>query len=147
LDISNIQVCQHKNYINKISRSSYHNYFEYFILVAVSRVDVDKDMKGAKNEDTESKCNYKRGYLGKRIFRKSDDGNKKFKTKCDEVNINMQNETKRGTAIYRFKVTKDIKNDTTSTVTVVEDDTKNKIKKENYVIDENSIVYYYVSDN
>src|SRR5207237_305058 len=42
---------------------------------------------------------------------------------------------------------KDIKNDITSTVTVVEDDTKNKIKKENYVIDENSIVYYYVSDN
>ncbi|PKC06819.1 hypothetical protein RhiirA5_481799 [Rhizophagus irregularis] len=83
LDISNVQ-----NYQDK-----------YFIFVAVSRIDVNEDMKG---KDTKS--DYKKNII-KRRFPNSD-----VRIALPGSYSNKSNENKKGTAIYRLKLNKDNNN-------------------------------------
>jgi hypothetical protein len=96
---------------------------EYFILVAISRVDIDEDMKGTK-EMNNIKLDYRREYLSSKTFKCSSspdcklNENNKFDEAYDTTvviqpepnsddNIPKQtNEIKKGVAIYRLELTK-----------------------------------------
>ncbi|PKY51632.1 hypothetical protein RhiirA4_546667 [Rhizophagus irregularis] len=83
LDISNVQ-----NYQDK-----------YFIFIAVSRIDVNEDMKG---KDTKS--DYKKNTIKRRY------PNPDFRIALSGSYNNKSNENKKGTAIYRLKLKKDNNN-------------------------------------
>jgi hypothetical protein len=87
LDISNVQ-----------------NYQEdkYFIFIAVSRIDVNEDMKGKVNADTKS--DYKKNTIKKRYERINENLNSDVRLEFPGF---KPNETKRGTAVYRLKLIKD----------------------------------------
>jgi hypothetical protein len=96
LDISNVQ-----------------NYQEdkYFIFIAVSCIDVDKDMKGKVNADTKS--DYNKNTIKKRYERTLNGNYVRLNVldyKPNEIKEETDckpNETKRGTAVYRLKLIKD----------------------------------------
>ncbi|GBB84949.1 hypothetical protein RclHR1_11530001 [Rhizophagus clarus] len=88
LDISNVQ-----NYQDK-----------YFILVAVSRIDVSDDMKGKVNADTNS--DYKKNTIKKRYERISEVPISED-VRLDFNMVIKSNEIKKGTAVYRLKLIKD----------------------------------------
>ncbi|RGB26522.1 hypothetical protein C1646_770336, partial [Rhizophagus diaphanus] len=91
LDISNVQ--------------SYQG--EYFIFIAVSRIDVNRDMKGKVNADTRSA--YKKNIIKKRFERINETSNL-VDVRLEYIGF-KPNETKKGTAVYRLKLIKVNKND------------------------------------
>jgi hypothetical protein len=137
LDISNIQICQHRHYMNKYFKNLYYDWDEQFILVGLSRIDVSEDMNPTKQDDTNAKGDYEKGELNKQPFAIRHDNIKEFKPKNGDCNININ---KRGTAIYRFKLRDEI-------VVVGEDDAKSKRKNENYVLDEVTPVICHYSNS
>jgi hypothetical protein len=100
LDISNVQKYQDD---------------KYFILIAVSRIDVKEDMKGKENADTKS--DYKKNTIKKRYERVNEisisDVVRLNVSDCKSIEIKKEteykpNEIKKGTAVYRLKLIKDI---------------------------------------
>ncbi|RGB41646.1 hypothetical protein C1646_751942 [Rhizophagus diaphanus] len=114
--------------ISNMYKKSDGKYLKYFVLVAVSRINVAEDMKGEVNNNKED--NYKKGYLSKKEFKLNE--HTKFNTtinveehkseELDDRTSELKNETKKGIAIYRleFELKENMDNE--------------KEKKENYIL-------------
>ncbi|POG75673.1 hypothetical protein GLOIN_2v1872665 [Rhizophagus irregularis DAOM 181602=DAOM 197198] len=95
LDISNI----HKNKKNDSDDS------EYFFFVAISRINIDEDMKQEKDKkDDKKKRDYENGYLSKMQFKPLFDHNDKSVETIISVKPEFKKGIEKGIAIYRLEL-------------------------------------------
>ncbi|CAB5362984.1 unnamed protein product [Rhizophagus irregularis] len=95
--------------ISNMYKKSDDKDFKYFVLVAVSRIKVDEDMKGEVNNNNED--NYKKGNLSEKKFeyRLEDkdtatiDVEEHKSEELDDRTSELKNEPKKGIAIYRLE--------------------------------------------
>ncbi|RGB30630.1 hypothetical protein C1646_765101 [Rhizophagus diaphanus] len=126
----------------------HENNGKYFIFVAVSRINIDEDMKGndKQNKDDNGKSDYEREQFSKKIFKCSPSPN------INEIRISMPptnehrdippesgsdkttDENKKGIAIYRIELNKRQKEQSGNREDVNEEKENEEKDKENYVL-------------
>ncbi|GBC49398.2 hypothetical protein GLOIN_2v1787114 [Rhizophagus irregularis DAOM 181602=DAOM 197198] len=105
---------------------------KYFIFVAVSRINIDEDMKGndEQKKDDNGKSDYEREQFSKKIFKLDIPPPNEYITEIG----NTTDESKKGIAIYRIELNKCQKEKNENGEDVNEEKENEENEKENYVL-------------